>query len=201
MASAASVGSGAVRALFPLPWSTRTERPAGSRSLGKSASASETRSPERKSTARSARLRMPVGARREQAARRASTSARVRGSAGNRRAGFRFTRHQTVLEHVQCRFDQFPTLYRDPYRLAARRARKTTLGYADAAVPRIRRASVASAPVQAGPGHLSDTPMGHAAEPAIGARGAGLEGDTRPPLSRLRKRQEPTVLLRRLVGL
>jgi hypothetical protein len=49
------------------------------------------RSPERKSTASNARLRMPVGARLEQAARSASTSASVRGSAGNRRLGVRFT--------------------------------------------------------------------------------------------------------------
>src|SRR5262249_2170061 len=69
-ASAASLGSGAVRALSPFPWSTRSEPPARSRSFGKSASASEMRSPERKSTAKRARLRIPVGARREQAARR-----------------------------------------------------------------------------------------------------------------------------------
>jgi hypothetical protein len=65
--------------------------------------------------ASSARFRIPVGARREQAARSASTSARVRGSAGNRRAAFRFTRHQTVLAHVQCRFLKFLTLYGGPY--------------------------------------------------------------------------------------
>src|SRR5262249_14347588 len=69
------------------------------------------RSPLLNKTAKRARFLTPVGAHREQAARSASTSARVRGSAGNRRAGFRFTQHQTVLEHVQCRFSSVPTLY------------------------------------------------------------------------------------------
>jgi hypothetical protein len=70
---------------------------------------------------------MPVGARREQAARRASTSARVRGSAGNRRAGFRLNGHQTVRGPVQCRFSKIPTLYASPNPRCAACARKTTL--------------------------------------------------------------------------
>src|SRR5262249_16007116 len=61
-------------------------------------------SPERKSTASRARFRMPVGARREQAARSASTSARDRGSAGNRRPGLRFTPTRRSRDRIQCRF-------------------------------------------------------------------------------------------------
>lgn len=49
------------------------------------------------------------------------------GSAGNRRVGFRFTGHQTMSGHVECRFDEFPTLYEGRTRTLTAHGGQTTL--------------------------------------------------------------------------
>jgi hypothetical protein len=71
--------------LSPLPWRTRSVPACRSKSRSSSASASEIRSPQRHSTAISARLRIPVGARDEQARISAIASGSESTSGGRRR--------------------------------------------------------------------------------------------------------------------
>lgn len=75
----------AVRLLSPLPWRTRMVPAWRSTSRSSSASASEIRRPVRHSTAISARLRIPVGARAEQALISAIASGSESTSGGGRR--------------------------------------------------------------------------------------------------------------------